>query len=549
MDPTEARPAPATHSCRHSLGRGLLMALALAVPAAAIASEPCNTGYVFEDRMPGNGQVVDGPGIPNVKVSDGVHIVTTDADGRYELSAVDGRTTFVIKPPGYTVPEHENGLPDYWRNLRTQPGPSVRYGGIPTADAACRNFPLVPAAAGDDELQVLVFADPQVKSEVDVDYYHRDIIQPLLEQGAQADLGLTLGDVVDDDLSLYPALNAHTASLGVPWLHVAGNHDMDLDAGRDDDALLSFRHVFGPDTFAWEEQQATFLLLDDVIHQPGQSPAYIGGFREEQFRFLEAYLPTVPVERLLVVALHIPLFEPDGRDTFRDADRERLFGMLSRFPNVLLLSAHNHTQQHVFHDATSGWQGSEPLHEFNVGAVCGAFWSGLEDAAGIPDATMADGTPNGFARLRVGAGGQYALSWHPARLPAGDPALTEAMALHAPRVLRRGAYPAWGVYANVFMGMHDSRVEFRIDDGAWKPMRRIERPDPRLLAENVRDDEATGLRGFDRSPEAQSGQHLWRGALPTDLDAGMHHVEVRVFDPWIGEQRAATTYELQDAAE
>ncbi|MEG3194086.1 calcineurin-like phosphoesterase C-terminal domain-containing protein, partial [Lysobacter sp. D1-1-M9] len=126
-------------------------------------------------------------------------------------------------------------------------------------------------------------------------------------------------------------------------------------------------------------------------------------------------LPTVPVERLLVVALHIPLFEPDGRDTFRDADRERLFGLLSRFPNVLLLSAHNHTQQHVFHDATSGWQGSEPLHEFNVGAACGAFWSGVEDAQGIPDTTMADGTPNGFARLRVGAGGQYALSWHPAR--------------------------------------------------------------------------------------------------------------------------------------
>ncbi|MFX6122919.1 calcineurin-like phosphoesterase C-terminal domain-containing protein, partial [Acinetobacter baumannii] len=90
----------------------------------------------------------------------------------------------------------------------------------------------------------------------------------------------------------------------------------------------------------------------------------------------------------------------------------------------------------------------------------------------------------------------------PARLPPGDPAFTAAMALHAPKVLRRGAYPAYGVYANVFMGMDDTRVEYRIDDGAWQPMRRVERPDPRVLAENVRDDEADALRGYDRSPEA-----------------------------------------------
>jgi hypothetical protein len=41
--------------------------------------------------------------------------------------------------------------------------------------------------------------------------------------------------------------------------------------------------------------------------------------------------------------------------------------------------------------------------------------------------------------------------------------------------------------------------------------------------------------------------HLWRGALPTDLAAGSHHVEVRYFDPWRGEQHAATTYRLEDA--
>src|SRR3546814_6008905 len=106
----------------------------------------------------------------------------------------------------------------------------------------------------------------------DLDHYRRDIVEPL--RGTSAALGLTLGDIVDDDLSLYPDINAVTSSLNVPWLHVAGNHDMDTDAKDDADALQTFRRHFGPDTFAREEALATFVLLDDVIHRPGMKPAY-----------------------------------------------------------------------------------------------------------------------------------------------------------------------------------------------------------------------------------------------------------------------------------
>src|SRR5690606_41434102 len=74
---------------------------------------------------------------------------------------------------------------------------------------------------------------------------------------------------------------------------------------------------------------------------------------------------------------------------------------------------------------------------YSIAAACGAFWSGVEDAAGVPDATMADGTPNGYARMEVGADGAYALYWHNAR----DPDDT-TIGLHAPKVLRQGAYPA-----------------------------------------------------------------------------------------------------------
>ena len=536
---------------RFHLQFGFVISLAaLAGPVLAAAS--CNGGVVFEDLDRDGTRDPAERGIAGIRLSDGVQLVVTDADGRYALPVVDGRSTFLIKPAGYEAATRENGLPDYWRNVRTMPGPDLAYGGIPVQPVACRDFALRRSDAGTarsaEALQVALFADPQVKSLVDVDYYRRDIVHSLVGDGARADLGLTLGDVVNDDLSLYPALNAVTAQAGVPWLHAPGNHDLDFDAPGDPESLLTFRNTFGPDTFAWEEQRASFVVLDDVVYLSGPSRGYIGGLRADQFRFLEAYLPTAAKDRLLVVAVHIPLFEPDGRDTFRDADRERLFALLDDFPHVLLLSGHNHTQRHVFHDASTGWHGARPLHEYNIGAACGAFWSGVDNAAGIPDTTMADGTPNGYAMLTIAAAGDYSLAWYPAGLTTdGDPAMTRAMALHAPKVLRHGAYPATGVYANVFMGMDDSRVEYRIDTGDWQPMRRVERPDPRLLAENVRDDEATALRSYDRAPEAQPSAHLWRGTLPTDLAVGAHRIEVRAFDRWQGEQRAWTTYRLVEA--
>lgn len=507
---------------------GLLLLMLLASPVTGHASA-CLEGAVLVGGEDGAVRA-----LPDVAVSDGRQVVHSDARGRWQLQAPLAGPVFVIKPAGYEVPLRSDGLPGFWL----------------AEDARSCDFTLLEpdAVTGEGALEVLVFSDPQTSDMREVGYYRDAIIAPL-GQGHGARMGVTLGDVTNDDPALYPALNRATASLGVPWLHVPGNHDLDFDAAHDRDSTRSFRQVYGPDTYGWEERQAAFVGLDNVVYRPDGDSGYIGGLREGQFDFLEAWLPTLPRHRLLVVMLHVPLFNtsPD-RETFRSPDRERLFELLREFPRVLVLSGHRHRLQHVFHGPQSGWQGAVPLHEFNVGAASGAFWSGVAGADGIPDSTMADGTPSGYARLAVEADGEYRLSWHRAGHHGDDdPGFTDAMALHAPRVLRRGAYPAWGVYANVYMGLGDTRVEFRVDGGEWQPMRKVLAPDPRLLVENARDDLATELRGFDRSPEAGPSTHLWRGALPTDLEAGEHRVEVRAFDRWQGEQRAWTSYRLIDA--
>ncbi len=532
---------------------GVLWLALLATSGGVQALEEVRTlaGTVFEDRDGDGRQGRGEPGIVGVALSNGRALAISDARGRYRLPVSPGQTVFAIKPAGWRLPGGDPARPGAWRHLPADASPmaspALKYGGIAAGpwpdrfDVALRRAP-----ADDGWLEVRVFADPQVKSSVDVGYYARDIVDSVLSEAGDArrapELGLSLGDIVDDKLDLYPALNAQTRRIGVPWLHVPGNHDLDFDATRDEDSLQTFRNTFGPDTFAWEEHGAVFVGLDDVIYRPGGSPAYIGGLREDQFAFLEAYLPRVPKTRLLILAVHIPLFEPDGRDTFRDADRVRLFALLRDFPKVLVLSGHNHSQQHWMHDARTGWQSAAPLHEYNVGAACGGYWAGVKDAAGIPDATMSDGTPNGYASLGIDREGGYALGWHAAREPQDN-----QIGLYAPKVLRRGAYPDFGVFANVYMGREGTRVEFRIDDGEWKPMRRLVAPDPRLLRENIRDADADTLRGFDRSVEATFSPHLWRGTLPTDLSVGAHRIEVRAFDAWRGEVRAQGEYGLQNA--
>ncbi|MFN7211897.1 MAG: calcineurin-like phosphoesterase C-terminal domain-containing protein [Lysobacteraceae bacterium] len=523
------RPSPLAVVLASVLAHAPLMTAAAGQGASGT---PLLAGRVFLD-LDGDGRWREGePGVAGVVVSDGGRWGRSAEDGRYTLAAGSGprEPLFVVKPPAYALARRPDGLPDAWRPAGTS-----------SWDIPLREAPQAMP------YEVRLFGDPQAKNEADVGFFRRDIVESELAL-PRARLGLSLGDIVHSNLALYPAMVRATAAMRTPWLHVSGNHDRDHGAGSDEGSLATFRRFFGPDTFAWEEPGMALVVLDNTVHEPGSGvPArYVGGLREAQFRFLEAYLAMLPADRLLLVAMHIPLFDtnPDPAvDSFRDADRQRLYRLLAVHPRVLLLSSHTHQQQHRWHGAAEGWPGTEPLHEYNVGAACGAFWSGVRDGRGIPDARMADGTPNGFATLAVRAGGAYDLRWH----VAGD-SHDPPFALHAPRVLRRGAWPGFGLYANVWMGDAGTRVEYRVGEGAWQPMRRVDRPDPALAAINADDDRADALRAYDRAPEAVDSPHLWRGTLPTDLPAGEHVVEVRVFDRWRGELRRSLSYRLDDAS-
>lgn len=510
---------------------------AMLTPSLSDAASRSLRGVVFHDLDGDRRHDFGEPGVAGAKVSQGREVVRTDARGRYRIDLREGDTVFVIKPAGWSVPPRGDGLPAWWQHEVRKPVRGLRYGGR-ARQRAGGEFALIPEEGGEPSRRIMLFGDPQPKSSQDVDYFARDIVGPL---GRLRDVrfGISLGDIVDDDLSLYPSMKEVMRALATPWLHVPGNHDLDFDAGGDEASLESYREAFGPDTFAWEEPGLAFIGLDDVVYLP-ETRRYVGGLREQQFIWLQRYLDTLDRGQLVILGMHIHLFDSKpGREDFRAADRLRLFELLKPFPRRLILTAHAHAQRHVWYGPEQGWHGEGLLHEYNVGTACGGYWGGVADAAGIPDASMSDGTPNGYATLDWDERGEYRLAWHVAR-DSDDPGIR----LHGPRVLRRGAWPGVSLYANVYMGDAESVVEMRIDEGPWQPMRHTIERDPWVLWHNLQDDAAGALRGYDRLTQAEDSPHLWRAHLPTDLEPGVHRIEVRAKDRWRGWQHASTEYRL-----
>ncbi len=481
--------------------------LILALVAASTASAASASGVVFDDRNANGVRDAGEPGIAGVAVSDGRAVVVSDAAGHYEIAAADGATLFVIKPRGWRSPANAQQLPQFFR--RPAPG------------GATVDFSLT-ASEEPDKFRALVFADTQPVSPAEVGYLERTIVDRLAGAKDFA-FGVTLGDVVYDRHDLFAPVNAAIARIGVPWYSLIGNHDLDL--GSDDrGSAASFEAVYGPSTYAFHYGRALFVALNDVRYLGG--PRYTGGLREDQIEFLANLLRVTPKDELVVLMMHIPWFPPyvSNPETFRPADRARLFALLQDRPHNFWLSGHTHYQRHVFYGAADGWHGATPLHEANIAAACGGFWGGPADARGIPIATMWDGTPHGYAILSVD-GTAARVDYRAARESADY-----QIGLHAPRATRAGlGYVSY--WANVFNGHEGWKVESRVDHRAWGAMRQSLDWDPayaeRYLAQDTMAEPLPGKR----LPDPTICFHLWRAYLPADLGAGTHTIEVRATDP------------------
>lgn len=502
------------------------------------------TGYVYEDSNENGKKDRREEGIAEVAVTNGREVVLTNAQGKYELPVGEDDIISIIKPSGYAVGNDEDNLPQFFYIHKPQGSPDLKFKGVAPSGKLPKSvdFPLV-ASTEQDDFTALIFGDPQPYTREEVDYFARGIVAEV-EGIENVPFGLSLGDLVGNDLDLFNPYIQAVKKVGIPWYNLLGNHDINFDAVTDTLSDETYEAHFGPANYAFNYGKVHFLVLDDVIYpDPRDSKGYWGGFREDQFEFIENDLKHVPKDHLVVLAMHIPLSEPEGRDTFRDEDRNRLFELLKDFPNTLSLSAHTHIQRQDFFNNEEGWQQEKPHHHYNVGTTSGDWYSGKLDENDIPISTMRDGTPKGYAFVNFD-GNEYSIDYKVAGKPEDY-----QMEIFAPQVVANNRRTQAGIFVNFFMGTQGDEVMYRVDDGKWKEMDYVEDYDPSYLELVYEWDLADELMPGRRSSNPIRSEHLWRANIPYKLETGAHTVEVKATDMFGKTHTATTTYRLAEPVE
>lgn len=322
-----------------------------------------------------------GRGVAGVSVSDGLGVVATDRDGRFELrSSSDRDFVWCSVPSGYRIPVGPTGTGRFHHAVAPSRGGEL--------DAL---FELEPLEEGDERHAMLLLPDIQTQDRWEMERFHEQTVPDVLDTvralGGRHAFGIACGDIMFDDLSLYPEYERGVRRMGIPFLQVVGNHDLDQEARTDEASTATFSRHFGPRYYSFDRGAVHYVVLDDVLwHGAG----YIGYLERDQLAWLEADLARVEAGRPVIVALHIPVlgtahvrgFTPRPGVSNSVNNREALVRLLEPY-RAHVVSGHTHENDH-------NW--ILGLHEHVSGTVCGAWWSGP---------ICGDGTPNGYSVYEV----------------------------------------------------------------------------------------------------------------------------------------------------
>ena len=360
-----------------------------ALGVAAVAPGCTSPAAVAHAAITVSGQVIsEGEGIADVSVTDGLTVVQTDADGTFTLPA-DARQPFVYLsvPAGYAIPQHETGTARFFEPLGDAPEQDV-------------TFELEPLSYDESRHAFVVLADPQTEDAYEMERFHEETVPAVQDTvralGNTPVFGVGNGDLMFDDLSLFPDYERAVNRMGVPFLQVVGNHDLNFDSPAHRGSYATFRDYFGPGYYSFDRGAVHYVVLNNS-YWPGMdgygrdTDSYFGHVPDRQLRWLANDLATVDANQPVVVFAHIPmlstLYDRQGDDRpmpqNMTLNRHALYRMLEPFAEVHFISGHVHENEHRFFDG---------MHEHIVGTACGAWWTGP---------ISRDGTPNGYAVYEV----------------------------------------------------------------------------------------------------------------------------------------------------
>ncbi|UVI37597.1 calcineurin-like phosphoesterase family protein [Brevibacterium spongiae] len=517
-------------------------------------------GQVFDDVNENSKLDGDEKGVAGVAVSNGVDVVQTDGEGRYELPVRDNMTVSVTQPAGWQVPVDEDKVAQFSYNHLPEGSGDLKYGGIkPTGDTPkAVNFPMVESKASADSKQNCPIAsDTQAYDKTEMGYARDGAVGDLADRSDYGACGvLLLGDNVGDDLSLNDELRDVYSQMNGPVRVAPGNHDQDYDAVDDDHALDTFRDQFGPSYFSYDVGKTHFVVLDSIEYEgKANAKKYKENITDEQLTWLENDLKNVPKNAQVVIATHAPILT--HKQVVVDNAKD-FYDVIADYPNAVTIGGHTHTQENLVAGETrKEWAdaGIEKLPNTQIvaGAVSGDWYSGGLNADGLPYSFTQDASEPGVLTLEFDGASrserytvrnesddhqlllgvnspewrdwaQKAQDWQDADKKGTEPkAVSERVVTRDD--LKQGE--TW-LTSSFLAGTSDARVEVSFDGKAPKQSEHTqpgkgealakgwEYTDPYTASQNLRTSGNVG----------QSSSHLWRTEIPSNLDLGTHTAEV-----------------------
>lgn len=366
-------------------GLWLLIAITIYSPNSfALTESPGKTKIITV-----YGQVAENKsGIADVVVSDGYETTLTDESGFYRLKInPKAEFVFISLPSGYQIP-NINNIARFYELI------------VPGIKKQEVNFSLQKNRLDDTRHAFVIWADPQVKTENDVNRMMNesvpDVAQHIQNLGDIPVHGITCGDIVFEKFHLYPDYKKAVNQMGIPFFQVVGNHDIDYAASSVNMATRQFKESFGPTYYSFNRGKIHYVVLNDVLFK-GNDEAYkdkkrkyVGHVSEEQLEWLKKDLQFIPAGRTIVVSLHIPTYEitflkSAVRTEFETAtvgNRDELYKLLEPY-RVHIMSGHTHYNETAEHNNRM---------EHNHASVCNAWWTGN---------ICTDGTPGGYGIYEV----------------------------------------------------------------------------------------------------------------------------------------------------
>ena len=341
-------------------------------------------GYVRE---------TDGTPIPGVAVSDGFSVVQTDAQGFYSINiSQDAWYVFISIPSEYKIPTNKYGLPCFFMNY---PGFSEWF-----------NFTLDRIPGGKEtEFMLFGFADPQVSKMTHIERFSTEVapeVKYYVSTLGKPCYGITLGDVISmgsTDLThdILPAMRdaMHAEKMGMPVFQVMGNHDncymtakhpvygkdlreINLNIQR------MFEDTFGPINYSFNRGDAHIVGMRNIQWKSGDNCATDNtstSFTEDQYNWLKADLALVPKDKVVVLCVHIPLYNNGkiGDGSYK----QEVLSLLDEFAEAHVLSGHLHYQRNYDHTLVSS--STHKIYEHAQAAVNGASWTSNINGDGVPN--------------------------------------------------------------------------------------------------------------------------------------------------------------------